>query len=158
MVIAATRSQTRSILLHLFMFLFHSRRHGDSEYFAPVSSSTHKTVREPGQVYMRSSDKGFPTFLMISCEHNVMRPASSCESIYIFRASLSICFILYQILKFLYAMDKEAEALGIPADAQHAQDVALPASSAERKRVLNILAQRRYRKWTKQDNPQSLTR
>lgn len=42
-------------------------------------------------------------------------------------------------------MDRDEELLNIPANAQNAQDVALPADAAERKRVLNILAQRRYR-------------
>ncbi|KAK3703657.1 hypothetical protein LTR37_014353 [Vermiconidia calcicola] len=43
-------------------------------------------------------------------------------------------------------MEAEAEILGIPPCAQHATDVNLPANAAERKRVLNILAQRRYRR------------
>ncbi len=44
-------------------------------------------------------------------------------------------------------MDHEAEELGIPAHAQRADEVVLPTTAAERKRVLNILAQRRYRKY-----------
>ena len=43
-------------------------------------------------------------------------------------------------------MEQEADLLDIPLNAQHAEDVALPADASERKRVLNILAQRRYRK------------
>ena len=39
-------------------------------------------------------------------------------------------------------MDQDSD---IPASAQRAEDVTLPADAAERKRVLNILAQRRYR-------------
>ena len=42
-------------------------------------------------------------------------------------------------------MDGEAELLNIPPDAQNPNDVDLPGDAAERKRVLNILAQRRYR-------------
>lgn len=42
-------------------------------------------------------------------------------------------------------MEQEAELLDIPVGAQNPNDVALPTDSAERKRVLNILAQRRYR-------------
>ena len=42
-------------------------------------------------------------------------------------------------------MESEAGVLKIPDGASMAKDVALPADAAERKRVLNILAQRRYR-------------
>lgn len=44
-------------------------------------------------------------------------------------------------------MEKDIENIIIPAEAQSAEDIALPESAAERKRVLNILAQRRYREW-----------
>lgn len=44
-------------------------------------------------------------------------------------------------------MDQGPDATDIPANAQHPKDVALPEDAAERKRVLNILAQRRYREF-----------
>lgn len=50
-------------------------------------------------------------------------------------------------IRRLTIMDHEAEELGIPAHAQRADEVVLPTTAAERKRVLNILAQRRYRKY-----------
>ena len=43
-------------------------------------------------------------------------------------------------------MARDAQIYSIPTTAQRAQDVSLPDDAAERKRVLNILAQRRYRK------------
>ncbi|KAK5170158.1 uncharacterized protein LTR77_004743 [Saxophila tyrrhenica] len=43
-------------------------------------------------------------------------------------------------------MDSEADSFDIPAEAHQARDVVLPTIAAERKRVLNILAQRRYRR------------
>ena len=46
------------------------------------------------------------------------------------------------------AMARDAKTYDIPPDAQAAQDVSLPSDAAERKRVLNILAQRRYREWS----------
>lgn len=45
-------------------------------------------------------------------------------------------------------MAKDSDGSDIPVDAQHADDIALPNDAAERKRVLNILAQRRYRMQT----------
>lgn len=42
-------------------------------------------------------------------------------------------------------MDSGPEITSVPAKAQRAEDVSLPIDAAERKRVLNILAQRRYR-------------
>lgn len=47
--------------------------------------------------------------------------------------------------KRYFAMDQDPETSNIPANAQCAEDVDLPEDAAERKRVLNILAQRRYR-------------
>ena len=44
-------------------------------------------------------------------------------------------------------MDEDLDSSSIPVGAQRAEDVALPADAAERKRVLNILAQRRYREY-----------
>ena len=49
----------------------------------------------------------------------------------------------------MVTMENEAERLGIPPNAQNAEDVNLPINAAERKRVLNILAQRRYREYIK---------
>ena len=43
-------------------------------------------------------------------------------------------------------MDQDRLTADIPANAQRAEDLSLPSDAAERKRVLNILAQRRYRK------------
>ena len=43
-------------------------------------------------------------------------------------------------------MDCEPDITSIPTNAQRAEEVSLPVDAAERKRVLNILAQRRYRK------------
>ena len=50
-------------------------------------------------------------------------------------------------------MERDADLLNIPAEAQAAEDVNLPSDAGERKRVLNILAQRRYRKfdWSKNE-------
>ena len=64
-------------------------------------------------------------------------------------ASLSTCTHLPKSIDFDQKcrgqMDCGAETLDIPANAQHAEDISLPTDAVERKRVLNILAQRRYR-------------